>query len=54
MLFLPSERGFAKAHTRYLFLNPAYHPESRAAYDAMMCVDLDQADAEAALPKVEV
>lgn len=54
MLFNPSERGFAKAHSRYLFLNPAYHPESRAAYDAMMRVDLDQAEAEAALPKVEV
>lgn len=54
MLFTPSERGFAKAHSRFLFLNPLYHPESRSAYDAMMSVDLDQADAEAAIPPLEI
>lgn len=54
MLFTPTERGFAKAHSRYLFLNPVYHPESQATYDAMMSVDLDQASAEAAQPRLEI
>ncbi len=54
MLFTPSERGFAKAHSRFLFLNPIYHPDSRAAYDAMMSVDLELAELEAAIPPIEI
>lgn len=51
MFFSTAERAFAERLSRYVYLNPFFHPEAEVRYRELMSVDVDLGKVEAAIPE---